>query len=120
MLNVEEMVVKEIENGYGNLNAQAKVCQDIILKAIAESPFNQNITIKGGVVMRSKTKNVRRATQDIDMDFLRYSLSDKTIDEFISIIKCIDGIQIRRFGKIEELKQQEYKGKIKVNTFMSK
>ena len=120
MLNVEEMVVKEIENGYGNLNAQAKVCQDIILKAIAESPFNQNITIKGGVVMRSKTKNVRRATQDIDMDFLRYSLSDKAIDEFISTIKCIDGIQIRRFGKIEELKQQEYKGKIKVNTFMSK
>ena len=111
MLNIEEMVVKEIENGYGNLNAQAKVCQDIILKAIAESPFNQNITIKGGVVMRSKTKNVRRATQDIDMDFLRYSLSDKAIDEFISTINCIDGIQISRFGKIEELKQQEYKGK---------
>lgn len=111
MLNIEEMVVKEIENGYGNLNAQAKVCQNIILKAIAESPFNQNITIKGGVVMRSKTKNVRRATQDIDMDFLRYSLSDKAIDEFISTINCIDGIQISRFGKIEELKQQEYKGK---------
>jgi predicted nucleotidyltransferase component of viral defense system len=111
MLNIEALVVKELETGYGNLNAQAKVCQDIILKAIAESPFNQNITIKGGVVMRSKTKNVRRATQDIDMDFLRYSLSDKAIDEFISTINCIDGIQISRFGKIEELKQQEYKGK---------
>ena len=34
--------------------------------------------------MRSKTKNVRRATQDLDLDFIRYSLSDESIDAFIS------------------------------------
>ena len=33
--------------------------------------------------MRSKTGNVRRATQDIDLDFIRYSLADEAIDAFI-------------------------------------
>lgn len=71
MINLNEMTEAEIANGYGEANAQAKVCQDIILKAIANRPLNRNITIKGGVVMRSKTNNIRRATQDLDMDFIR-------------------------------------------------
>ena len=73
-MNLNEMIEAEIVNGYGDANAQAKVCQDIILKAIASGTLNRNVTIKGGVVMRSKTGNVRRATQDLDMDFIRYSL----------------------------------------------
>ena len=110
-LNIEEMAEKEIENGYSNLNAQAKVCQDIILKALATGELSHNVTIKGGVVMRSKTKNFRRATQDLDIDFLRYPLTDNAIEEFVAKINCIEGTRIERFGEIEELKQQEYKGK---------
>ena len=75
MIDIDLMIKKEIENGYGDANAQAKVCQDLILKAIATSSLNKNVTIKGGVVMRSKTGNIRRATQDLDIDFIRYSLS---------------------------------------------
>ena len=71
MINLNEMIEVEIRNGYGDTNAQAKACQDVILKAIAESSLNRNVTIKGGVVMRSKTKNIRRATQDLDIDFIR-------------------------------------------------
>ena len=63
-MNLNEMIEAEIENGYGDTNAQAKVCQDIILKAISSSSLSRNVTIKGGVVMRSKTGNIRRATQD--------------------------------------------------------
>lgn len=55
MYNLNLMVEQEIENGYGDLNARAKVCQDIILKSIAKSSLDRNVTIKGGVVMRSKT-----------------------------------------------------------------
>ena len=33
--------------------------------------------------MRSKTGNIRKATQDLDMDFIRYSLADEAIDSFI-------------------------------------
>ena len=39
--------------------------------------------------MRGKTGNVRRATQDLDLDFIRYSLSDASIDAFISKLKSL-------------------------------
>lgn len=42
------------------------------------------MTIKGSVVMRSITGNVRRATEDLDLDFIRYSLEDESIRYFIS------------------------------------
>ena len=110
-MNLNEMIEAEIDNGYGDTNAQAKVCQDIILKAIAGSSLNRNITIKGGVVMRSKTNNIRRATQDLDIDFIRYSLANDSIEMFIRKLNCLEGITIRRIGEIEELKQQDYHGK---------
>jgi len=45
-----------------------------VLKAIAESGMGRNATIKGGVVMRSISKNARRATQDLYLDFIRFKL----------------------------------------------
>lgn len=39
MIDIDSMIRKEIENGYGDANAQAKVCQDLILKAIASSKY---------------------------------------------------------------------------------
>lgn len=111
MINIQKLIEDAKENGYQGDKASAKVCQDIILKALATSPFNRNVTIKGGVVMRSKTNNVRRATQDLDIDFIKYSLADKAIDVFISKLNCLEGIKISRLGKIEELKQQDYSGK---------
>ena len=111
MIDIDSMIRKEIDNGYGDANAQSKVCQDLILKAISESSLKRNVTIKGGVVMRGKTKNVRRATQDIDLDFIRYSLSDESIETFVNKLDCLDGVTISRIGKITELKQQDYHGK---------
>lgn len=111
MFDLNEMVQKEVQNGLSDLNAKAKVCQDIVLKSIALGNLNRNITVKGGVVMRSKSGNVRRATQDLDLDFIRYSLSDESIDAFIEKMNCIEGLRIQRVGNIDELKQQEYKGK---------
>ncbi len=111
MIDINAMIRKEIENGYGDTNAQSKVCQDLILKAISSSKFNRNVTIKGGVVMRSKTKNVRRATKDVDLDFIRYSLSNESIDSFVEHLNCLEGLKIERVGRITELKQQDYSGK---------
>ena len=99
------------ELGYKTDDAEARVCQDIVLKAISKSTLSKNVTIKGGVVMRSMTNNIRRATQDMDIDFIRYSLSDESIENFVGKLNCIDGITIIRVGKIEELSQQDYKGK---------
>ena len=63
---------------------------------ILTSSLSRNITIKGGVVMRSKTRNIRRATQDLDIDFIRLSLSNEAIDTFISKLNCLDGITLKR------------------------
>lgn len=61
--------------------------------------------------MRSITGDSRRATQDMDLDFIRYSLSDDSIRTFIDKLNCLDGITIRIDGDITELSQQEYNGK---------
>lgn len=111
MININEMIEHEIKNGYSDANARSKVSQDIILKAIASSSINHNITVKGGVVMRSKTGNIRRATQDLDLDFIKYSLEDESINDFVKKINCLNGVSISRIGKIEDLKQQDYHGK---------
>ncbi len=82
-----------------------------MLKAIAESGMGRNATIKGGVVMRSISKNARRATQDLDLDFIRYSISDDSIKRFIGKLNCLDGLKIGIAGNITELNHQDYKSK---------
>lgn len=111
MANLDEMITTVIRQGYSQANAVARVCQDIVLKAISESRFSDHITVKGGVVMRSITGDARRATQDMDLDFIRYSLEEKSIRQFIDRLNCLDGISIRISAPIEELSQQEYHGK---------
>lgn len=82
-MNLLEEIEKVKSKGYSEANAQARVCQDIILYGISKGSLSRNATIKGGVVMRNISKNARRATQDIDLDFVRYSISDDAIRDFI-------------------------------------
>ena len=108
---IATMIDKAKENGYNEANAEAKVCQDIILSLISKSRYNRNVTVKGGVVMRSITNNSRRATLDMDLDFIKYSLQDESIDKFITGLNSDNEFSIKRVGIIEELKQQDYHGK---------
>ena len=110
-MDLREETERIILEGYNEANAQAKLCQDIILKAISDSGMAKNATIKGGVVMRSISGNARRATQDIDIDLIRYSISNESIRAFISKLNCIEGLDIRIGGPIIELNHQDYKGK---------
>lgn len=111
-MNLEELVKKYINEGYKTNDAEAKVCQDIILIKISKSPFYLNVTIKGGVVMHSISNDKRRATKDLDIDFIRYLLSDKSIEEFIFKLNFFDdGIKIEISKPILELKQHDYHGK---------
>lgn len=100
-----------IEKGHKETDANARLCQDIVLKALAGSSLSRNATIKGGTVIQNISKDIRRATQDIDIDFIRYSLSDTSIDSFLMKLNCLEGIKIERVGEIVELKQQDYHGK---------
>ena len=110
-MNLQELIDAYYEEGLTRDLAASRVCQDIVLKAISEGPLSRNVTIKGGVVMRSLTKNNRRATRDIDLDFIHYSLDDYAIREFVKRLNCIDGISIELDGAITELKHQDYHGK---------
>lgn len=110
-MNLLEEVDKIKKDGYSEANAEAKLCQDIIIKAISQSILNRNVTIKGGVVMSSLSKNARRATQDLDLDFIKYSISEESIRIFVEKLNGIEGIQLRITAPIEELKHQDYRGK---------
>lgn len=82
-MNLSKLVEQYTQIGYKRDDAISKVAQDIILLKISKSNFSNNITIKGGVVMHSISKDNRRATRDLDMDFIKYSLEDDSIYNFI-------------------------------------
>ena len=50
LMNLYEEIEKNKTSGYSEQNAQAKLGQDIVLKAIADSGMARNATIKGGAV----------------------------------------------------------------------
>ena len=110
-MNLQEMMDNYSSEGLSRPLAASRVCQDIVLKAISEGALCRNVTIKGGVVMRSLTKSIRRATNDIDLDFIHYPLEDRAIREFVRKLNCINGIRISMTNQIRELKHQDYHGK---------
>ena len=100
-----------VSKNYSDDMADAKIAHDVILAAIEASGFHDNLTVKGGVVMSGITDLVRRATMDMDLDFLHHSLSDAAIRRFVSRLNRNSPCKISIAGDIVELKQQEYKGK---------
>ena len=111
-MNIYELVNKYIMAGYSEDDAIPKVAQDIILLKIGNSKYKRNITVKGGVVMHNISKDMRRATRDMDIDFIKYSLEDKSIRNFIKELNNVDdGVKIKITGKIEPLHHQDYDGK---------
>lgn len=111
-MDLNDLIQKYIDNGYKRIDATSKVSQDIILLKISKSNFKEHITIKGGVVMHNISKDKRRATRDMDLDFIKYSLDDLSIREFINkLSKINDGISIEIIGNITKLHHQDYDGK---------
>ena len=118
-MNLSDLIKKYIDYGYNELDAISKISQDIILSKIGRSKFKEHITIKGGVVMHNISKDERRATRDMDMDFIKYSLDNESIIEFIKKLNNVDdGIKIRIVGNITRLHHQDYDGK-RVNIELS-
>ena len=62
MANLEELALQVRNAGYSEINAEAKVCQDM------------------------------------DLDFIRYSLSEDSIRAFVSRLNCLEGITISITG----------------------
>lgn len=107
----DQMRTKLMAKGYTTDTANAKIAHDVMLDAVREAGFHDNLTVKGGVVMSGLTKVARRATMDMDVDFLHYSLSDTAIRRFVSRLNRSSECTISISRPIKTLKQQEYEGK---------
>ena len=112
MRPIKEQIADCLSQGYRNDAAQAKVAHDIVLLAMYRCGFKANSTVKGGVVMSSLTGDVRRATMDIDIDFIHYSISKASIARFVRrMAKAVPEARIRMIGSPVELKHEDYRGK---------
>lgn len=98
-------------DGYKMAEAQAKVAHDAILFSMHKSGFKKNCTVKGGVVMCELTKAVRRTTMDIDIDFVRYSISEASVRRVVARWARASGLRIAIFGTVKDLRQEDYRGK---------
>lgn len=111
MMTIEEMVQKNILNGMSINQAQNYVCQEIILNKISQSEFADNVLIKGGVVMFNMTHSLRRATSDLDFDFIRYDISDESISRFVTLLNKYDSNYKVKLVDISPLHHEDYQGK---------
>ena len=100
-----------MSQGYKRASARAKIAHDVVLAAIKSSGMKDSVTIKGGVVMSGITKEVRRATMDMDADFVHYSLRNDAIEKFVAKLDRNSDCTIAIVGVIADLRQQDYKGK---------
>ena len=106
-----KMVTELMKAGYKRAGARAKIAHDVVLAAIKASGMKDHVTIKGGVVMSGMTQAARRATMDMDADFVSYSLSNVAIEKFVRGLDAHSDCSIAIEGPIADLRQQEYKGK---------
>lgn len=112
MKTLNEQIKGLVEIGYRRLPAQAKVAHDVLLMAMHRSGFKESSSIKGGVVMSQITSDIRRATMDMDIDFIHHSISNRSIEAFVRrLARFANGVEIKIDGEITDLKHEDYHGK---------
>jgi len=101
-----------MDEGLDFQNATARTCRDVILTLVSASRMADHVTVKGGVVIQQISGDRRRATRDLDLDFVRYPMTDEGIKGFIRAL-CPQDVDVRLavIGPIEELRHQDYRGK---------
>jgi len=100
-----------VSKGYSPRTADAKIAHDVILTAMRDAGFHDNLTVKGGVVMSGMTALARRATMDMDVDLLHYSLGEASVRRLVARLARHSECAITIDGEIADLRQQDYKGK---------
>lgn len=101
-----------IDDGLDYQNATARTCRDVVLSLISASRMADHVTVKGGVVIQQISEDKRRATRDLDLDFVRYPMTDEAIRSFIHTLCPSDvDVKLEIVGLIEDLKHQDYRGK---------
>ena len=111
IMSIRELIDKYRSSGCSLRDAQNLAAEEIILRKIATSQMADHITLKGGIVMYNLSQNNRRVTQDIDFDFIRYSIEEESIRALMRKMNTVnDGFSIEILGEIEELHHEDYHG----------
>ncbi|MDO5320226.1 MAG: nucleotidyl transferase AbiEii/AbiGii toxin family protein [bacterium] len=100
-----------VAQGYTGDTADAKIAHDVVLAAVEAAGFRDNLTVKGGVVMSELTDMVRRATMDMDVDFVHYSISKVSVRHFVAVLNRASSCRIQVVGEIADLRHLDYRGK---------
>ncbi|MBP5216812.1 MAG: nucleotidyl transferase AbiEii/AbiGii toxin family protein [Bacilli bacterium] len=111
MRSITEMVRYYVGKGMTVNQAENYACQKIVLSKISESSLADKVLVKGGVVMFNRTGNLRRATADLDFDFIRYDISETSIRSFIALLNHHRPQFILTIKYMQPLNQEDYKGK---------
>lgn len=112
MDNINEMVESLISRGFTLAQARNKIAQEIILSKIEKSNYVDHVLLKGGIVMYNISKEQRRTTTDIDLDFIRFDISkEQNIKKFVDVLNKRDAQYQITIKSIKELHQDDYKGK---------
>lgn len=111
-MNLRQIRDSYIDDGLDFQNATVRTCRDVVLSLISATGMLNHVTVKGGVVMQQISGDKRRATRDLDLDFVRYPMTDNAIRAFIHTLCPPDaGVKLEIDGPIEDLKHQDYHGK---------
>ena len=110
MKTIKTMLNKYKAKGFEDIYAESMVCQEIIINKLASSTMSNKVLLKGGIVMFNLTKDLRRATIDLDFDFIRYDISDASIKLFIDLLNRADSYNVV-LQSIRPLHQEDYCGK---------
>ncbi len=118
-MEIKSILGSYLNLGYSFRNAQNLAAEEIVLTKISSSSLCEHVTLKGGIVMFTLTKNKRRVTQDIDFDFIRYSIDKESIKLFVEKLNEVnDGISASISGSIEQLHQEDYQG-VRIHLILS-
>lgn len=109
-------LVNQIRNEGFKLNrARVKVCQEIFMTKLALSPFKDSVIFKGGTIMYQLSKELRRSTDDVDIDFMKLSIENDKLSSFLNSIGLIDSEDEIHFkvveNQIRKLNHEDYEGK---------
>ena len=93
-----------------------------LLTRISISEYKHNFILKGGLLLASISGEDKRTTQDMDTMIKGFDLNKEELEKIINSIiniKCDDGITFK-ITKIEDIRQQDIYGGLKVYLDVSK
>lgn len=110
---IQSLIDKYVSEGHPYLRARELAAQELFLRKLADSGMADKITLKGGIVMFRITGDQRRATRDLDLDFIRYPLDEDSIKSFVESLNYInddDDVGVKIVGRPKKLKHENYQG----------